>query len=237
MMNHRSNSTIQYQSSLSLATLNSFIMRVYTWMMLGLATTGLTAYGIFSNPSLFMGLMSHKFLFYGIIGLQFLVVLILPFMARKSHKIATAGFFLYAILLGVTLSVIFAVYEFSSIASIFGIASCMFGTMALYGYFTQADLTNFGTIMYMGLFGLIIASFINFFFASEQMHYFISFLGVIIFTGLTAYDMQKIKEAGIELIERGEPIHGAAIMGALILYLDFINLFLHLLELLGKRKK
>ena len=143
---------------------------------------------------------------------------------------------LYAATLGITLSAIFLIYTSSSIAATFLVTAGMFGIMSLYGYFTQTDLTTVGNICLMALFGIILASLINFFFRSAQLDYIVSFFGVIIFTLLTAYDTQKIKQLAYGLVAGGETLKKVTIIGALTLYLDFVNLFLFLLRFMGRRR-
>jgi uncharacterized protein len=155
---------------------------------------------------------------------------------RFSSTVLLALFLVYSVIMGMSLSFIFLVYTQGSIASTFGIASGMFGLMALLGYTTKTDLTKFGSIMLMGLFGIIIASVVNMFLHSSGMDYIISFLGVIIFTGLTAYDVQKIKEIGHTTVQGTELTAKLSIMGALTLYMDFINLFIMLLRFFGNRR-
>ena len=145
-------------------------------------------------------------------------------------------FIAYSVLMGVSLSFIFLAYTGASIASTFLIASAMFGGMAVVGYTTKTDLTKFGSIMMMGLFGIIIASVINMFMGSSTLDYIISFGGVLVFTGLTAYDVQKLKRIGSQITHEDENSRKLTIMGALTLYLDFINLFLFLLRIFGNRK-
>lgn len=219
------------------SSVSQFMYKVYAWMCGALFLTAATAYGVFTTPAIFMTLVKTPFLFYGLMFAQIGLVLFLSFRINKmSYGAAVVTFLLYAMLLGVTLSTIFAVYQLASIYTVFGITAGTFGTMALYGYFTKADLTSIGNIMGMALFGLILASVVNMFVGSQKFDYILSFLGVLIFTGLTAYDVQKIKDMGYNMIQHGESTGKVAIMGALTLYLDFINLFLYLLRLLGRRR-
>jgi hypothetical protein len=145
-------------------------------------------------------------------------------------------FLVFSILMGMSLSFIFLVYNLGAIGITFGITSAMFGVMAIAGYVTKTDLTKFGSILMMGLVGLIIAMLVNFFLKSDAMGYIISIIGVLIFTGLTAYDVQRLKKIGTMIDKSGNMILKMSIMGALTLYLDFINLFLFLLRLMGGRK-
>jgi uncharacterized protein len=145
-------------------------------------------------------------------------------------------FIVYSVLTGITFSTIFAAYELGSIYLVFGITMGMFAFMALYGFVTKTDLTKLGNILLMALFGLIIGMVVNIFLKSSTFDFYLSALGVIIFTGLIAYDVQKIKQMGNWLLHQGQDVQRVALLGALTLYLDFINLFLNLLNLLGKRK-
>ena len=161
------------------------------------------------------------------------LVLLMSFSFDKLSASAMTGIFvLYSILMGMSLSTIFLIYTVKSIAITFSITAGMFGVMAITGYVTKTDLTKFGAIMFMGLIGIIIASLVNFFAKSSSLDYIISFLGVLIFTGLTAYDVQKLKQIGLS----SSASMKTAIYGALSLYLDFINLFLFLLRFFGNRK-
>jgi len=215
----------------------NFMYKVYGWMTVALALSATTAYGVYSTPSLMMTLLRTPFLFYGLMFAQLGLVIFLSAAIRKiSYPTAVASFLGYSILLGVTLSTIFVVYQMASIGMVFMVASLMFGSMATYGYVTKNDLTSFGQILGMGLWGLIIAMLVNMFFANPAFDYLLSFVGVVIFTGLTAYDVQKIKNIGYQLTDEGETTNKIALLGALSLYLDFVNLFLHLLRMFGKRK-
>ena len=212
--------------------------KVYAWMAGALMVTSLTAYGVYSNSQLFLSLMSNRLVFFGLFIAQVLIVIALvAFLRRMSFGVAVAAFLSYALLLGVTLSVIFAAYEIYSIYAVFAVTVGMFGCMAIYGYTTRRDLTSLGSILIMGVIGLIIAGIVNMFLRNSVMDMVISFIGVLIFTGLTAYDVQKIKNLGYALIHDGEYENKIALLCALTLYLDFVNLFMYLLSLLGKRKK
>jgi FtsH-binding integral membrane protein len=164
------------------------------------------------------------------------LVLLIGFGFQKySAKFLLGVFLIYSTLTGISLSTIFSVYTTASIASTFFISALTFGVMALTGYTTKTDLTKLGSLLYMGLIGIIIASIVNFFIGSSFMHYIISIIGVLVFTGLTAYDVQKIKNIGNQVQEGSESAQKLMIMGALTLYLDFINLFLMMLRLFGSR--
>lgn len=217
--------------------LANFMYRVYALMALALSVTGITAYYVAVTPALFKGIHGNAWAFIGIILCQFALVAILTFMLPKmSLATATLVFFVYAISLGLTFSLIFFQYTFTSISSTFFITAGMFGIMAIYGYVTKADLTSLGNIAMMGLFGIIIAMFVNIFVKSGAFNLIISAIGVVIFTILTAYDSQKIKQIGMQMMAERELISKVALLGALTLYLDFLNLFLFILQFTGQRR-
>ncbi len=218
-------------------SLSSFMYKVYGWMTGGLFVTASTAYGVYAYPPLFAAIMSSKLILIGLFVAQIaLVIALSAFINKMSFATAALTFVVYSALLGLTLSSIFFVYQIASIYMVFGITVGMFGTMALYGYATGADLSSFGNIMIMGLIGLLIGSLVNMFVHSNTFGYILSFLGVAVFTGLVAYDVQRIKYMGREMLGHGEMEGKVALLGALTLYLDFINLFLFLLQLLGRRR-
>lgn len=215
-----------------------FFQKVYLWMFLGLIVSGVTAFVVASVPSLYHIILGNGFVFFALIICELALVFGLLWLIRRiSANVAILLFLLYCFATGLTLSVIFLVYEFSSIGLVFFITAGMFGFMSLYGYLTKVDLTKMGQILAMCLFGLIIALVVNIFLGSSVADFVISIFGVVIFTGLTAYDTQKIKKANIIGNEGSDEDSKEAIIGALSLYLDFINLFLYLLRLLGKRRK
>lgn len=212
--------------------------RVFGWQTLGLAVSGLVAFFVATTPALFNALVMNKIVFYGLVFGQLGLVMALGFMINKmSYKATVFAYLGYAGMVGITLSVIFMIYTMSSIASCFGIAAGMFGVMAVYGYVTKADLSGFGSIMFMGLIGILIASLVNMFMRSDTMSYVLSFLSILVFTGLTAYDVQKIKHFQLAAGNDNETMGKVAVYGALTLYLDFLNIFLNLLYLLGGRRK
>lgn len=213
----------------------TFIGKVYRWMGLGLLLTAIAAY--FTVNSNFVNtLAQNTMLFYGLIIAELGLVIYLSARIKKmSAEAATASFIVYSILNGVTLSLILLMYTGASVASTFMTTALTFGAMSAYGYFTKRDLTTMGSYLQMALIGLIIASVINIFWANGTMYWIISYVGVLIFVGLTAYDTQKIKKMGA-IVEGVQTTQKMAIMGALMLYLDFINLFLMLLRILGDRK-
>lgn len=217
---------------------SNIMYKVYAWMAGGLTLTGLTAYGLYSNVPLFMSLMTHKWLLFGLLFAQIILVVILSaFIMRMSYPTTILFFFAYAFLLGITLSSIFMVYQIQSIGMVFAITAGMFGLTAMYGYFTDSDLSSMGSILMMALFGIIIAGIVNIFLHSSTFSYILSFMSVIVFAGLTAYDVQKIKQLEWQCAGDRSLMRKLSILGALTLYLDFINLFLNLLNLFGQRKE
>lgn len=224
-----SNDTYEVNSRSS-SQVAEFVNKVYSMMALGLGLTGLIAmFTLNIEPLLVFAIKSRFMLFFAEIG----VVLFLSFRINKMPaQTAFAWFLLYAALNGITLAPICLIYTKASVAQAFFIAAGMFGGMAIWGTTTKKDLSSIGSICVMGLFGLIIAHISNFFIQSTQMDRIISYAGVAIFTGLTAWDAQKIKRLGSSGMATG----GMAVLGALTLYLDFINLFLYILRIMGKRK-
>ncbi len=214
-----------------------FMTRVYTWMAFALTITGAIAYIVAGTPSLVYAIVSNQLLFFGLIIAEIVLVgYLATAVAKMSAQRATALFIGYAVLNGLTLSVIFLAYTLGSIASTFFVTAGTFGIMSAYGYFTKKDLTSMGNLLMMALIGLIIASVVNIFLKSEMLYWIATYAGILIFVGLTAYDTQKIKNMNIIGNEGTEEDRKEAVMGALILYLDFINLFLMLLRLFGRRK-
>jgi len=212
---------------------NSLIRQVYAWMGGGLLITALMAMATISSPALFSAIIGNRLVFYAlIIGEIGLVIGISRAINKISASVASFLFLLYAAMNGVTMSVIFAVYTAESITSTFVITAATFGAMSVFGYVTKRDLSGWGSFLFMGLIGVVIASLVNIFVGSSAVSWIISVIGVIVFTGLTAYDTWKIKAMAASGVEGRKP----AILGALTLYLDFINLFLMLLRLLGSRR-
>jgi FtsH-binding integral membrane protein len=219
----------------------TFISSVFSWMSLALAITGIVAY-IFGNNEEYTSLIVKPM--GGFTGLGYFAifapigfVLIMSFAFNKLSSTALLALFLaYSFVMGLSMSTIFLMYKAASIYLTFGIAAGTFGFMAILGYTTKTDLTKFGSIMIMGLFGIIIASVVNIFVGSSVMATLISVVGVLVFTGLTAYDVQKLKRIGSGVEYGTEATSKLAMMGALNLYLDFINLFIMLLRLFGDRK-
>lgn len=225
----------QISSTQTQSVVGAFMTKVYSWMTLALFITGIVAMYVASSEQLLSFVFGTKYMFMGLIIAQLGVVWYLSARVSKlSYSTATIMFILYSVLSGVTLSSIFIIYTASSISSTFFITAGTFGIMSLAGFFTKKDLSGFGSIMMMGLIGIIIATVVNYFIESSTLNYIISYLGVMIFVGLTAYDTQKLKIMATQL--DAEQAKKGSIMGALTLYLDFINLFLYLLRVLGDRK-
>ena len=218
---------------------NTFIRSVYNWMAIGLALTGVVAFYVANTPSIRNIIFGNQFLFFGLIIAELALVFILSARIHKMQaSTGTALFLIYSGLNGATLSFIFLVYTSSSITSTFFICAATFIACSIYGWTTKRDLTSLGGFMFMGLIGIIIASLVNLFLRSSAMSMIISYIGVFVFIGLTAYDTQYIKNMALTQpagLEAGVMRKGA-IIGALKLYLDFINLFLMLLRILGNRE-
>ena len=246
----RASTTVDYVD----AGLRAYMLRVYNYMLAGLVVTGLASYGTFlaavtDNPAqaaarLPGGMMLTSFgvtLFTGPLMWVLMIaslglVMFLSFRINKmSIGAAQASFLGYAALIGVTFASLFVVYTYASVAQVFFITAATFGAMSLWGYTTKSDLTSFGHFLFMGLIGIIIASLVGFFWHSAMLQWVISVAGVLIFTGLTAYDTQSIKDSYV-VGDDGSVMGRKAIFGALRLYLDFINLFLMLLRLMGNRR-
>jgi FtsH-binding integral membrane protein len=217
------------------AAFPALMRKVYVWMTLALAITALTAYGVASTPALLTAIYTSKFLFWGLIIAELgLVFYVSARIQRLSLSTATLLFILYSIINGATLAFIFAIYSTSIIVQTFVVTAGTFGAMAVYGYFTKKDLTSWGRLLLMALIGVIIAGVVNIFLHNSTMDLIISGIGVLVFVGLTAYDSQKIKQMLLMQEDMGETAQKVALMGALSLYLDFINLFLYLLRLFGR---
>ncbi|MBU3857451.1 Bax inhibitor-1/YccA family protein [Bacteroides gallinaceum] len=211
---------------------------VYVWMTLALAITGFVALYVAKSYTLINAMAQNSMMFWILLIAEVGLVM---FLSARIHRIsfttATILFILYSVLNGVTMSVLFMVYTMSSIATTFFVTAGTFGATALYGYVTKKDLTRIGSLCIMGVIGLIIASLVNLFLQNSMMDLIISYIGVLLFVGLTAYDSQKIKQllSGDD-VEVNETTQKIALMGSLTLYLDFINLFIYLLRILGDRK-
>ena len=215
----------------------ALMRKVYVWMALALAITAITAYGVATSPALLSLIYSSKFTFFGLIIAELVLVF---WLSARIHKLSlttgTLMFILYSVINGATLASIFAVYSMNVIGQTFVVTAGTFGAMAVYGYFTKKDLTSWGRLLIMGVIGLIIAGIVNMFLHNSMMDFVVSCHGVLIFVGLTAYDSQKIKQMLAMQVDMGETAQKIALMGALSLYLDFINLFLYLLRLFGRER-
>jgi uncharacterized protein len=218
------------------AVVNSFVRSVYNWMCLGLAITGFIAYYFSTSEALMQMVYGNSFVFFGLIIVELIMVFSLAGAINKmSAGTATALFVIYSALNGATLSIIFITCAKASIVSTFFICAGTFLVCSIYGWTTKRDLTSVGGFMVMGLIGIIIASLVNMFVRSSAMSMIISYIGVLVFVGLTAYDTQKLKNMALTQPDGldGAVVRKGAIMGALALYLDFINLFLMLLRIFG----
>ena len=219
------------------AAFPALMRKVYVWMTLALMITGATAYGVATSPGIQMALFSNQLLFWGLVIAEFaLVIGISAAINRLSLTTATLMFVLYSVINGAMLSSLFLLYTLSSIASVFFITAGTFGVMALIGYTTKKDLTSMGRILFMALIGIIIATVVNIFLKSSGLQMIVSYLGVLIFVGLTAYDSQKIKNMLQMAPDASEASQKLALLGALTLYLDFVNLFIYLLRIFGRRE-
>lgn len=217
------------------ARTNSLVTSVYTWMCTALLLTGATATFVANTPSIAEAVLTNTILFWGLIIAQLgLVFAISGRVDKFSLTTMSTLFMIYSVLTGITFSVYFMIYTAGSIASTFFITAGTFGAMSLYGYLTKADLTKLGNLCIMLLIGILIASIVNFFLKSEMLYWVVTYIGVAVFIGLIAYDTQKIK--ALSTLESNEHTQKLAILGALTLYLDFINLFIMLLRILGKRR-
>lgn len=211
----------------------TFIRSVYGWMTLGLAVTALAALWVVSSPMMQALVLANPFVMFGLIIVEFGVVIFMSVKQRTiSASTASAAFLIYSFLNGLTLSVIAFVYTRASITLAFGISAGMYGAMALYGFATKRDLTSWGSFFRMGLFGVLILMFVGFFVHATALQMTIATLGIFVFLGLTAYDNQKLKQ-----LAASGATDSMAVIGALVLYLDFVNLFLFVLRLLGDRRR
>lgn len=213
---------------------SALMRKVYVWMTFALIITGVTAYGVASSPTLLTTIYTNSAIMWGLIIAEFVLVFAISgAINRLSLSTATLLFILYSVLNGATLSSIFVLYEMTCIAKVFFITAGTFGAMAFYGYTTKRDLTSIGKILFMALIGLIIATVVNMFLKSPGFDYILSYVGVAVFVGLTAWDSQKIKQMLQMQYDMSEGAQKLALLGALTLYLDFINLFLYLLRIFG----
>ena len=212
--------------------------KVYVWMTLALVITGFTAFGVAKSPGILQAIYTNQILFWGLIIAEFALVIGVSAAINKiSLTTATLMFVLYSVINGALLSYIFLAYTSSSIATVFFITAGTFAAMAVIGYTTKTDLSSMGKYLLMALIGMIIATLVNVFFVkSTGFELVLSYVGVLVFVGLTAYDSQKIKQMLLQAPDAGEGAQKVALLGALSLYLDFINLFIYLLRIFGKRE-
>ena len=220
----------------SSSSVKAFMNRVFGLMSLALIISGITAFQ-FSETMLSMLSSGGSMMIYALMFAPFIFILVMNFGVNKLSPMAlTVTFAAFAVVMGMSLSTIFLVYSLGTIAKVFFITAGLFGTMAILGYTTQTDLTKMGTFLMMALFGMIIASLVNWFMHSEQLDYIISCVGVLVFTGLTAYDVQRLKRIGMGVEYGTAAASKLAVMGALSLYLDFIILFIYLLRIFGNSR-
>lgn len=216
--------------------ITTFLRSVYGWMCAGLAITATVAYFVASSPSIIQTLTRSPFLAIGLMIAQLGLVGVLSFrVQRMAPSTAAALFIVYSALTGVTVSFVLLAYTLESVASTFAIAAAMFGAMAFYGTVTSRSLAGWGQFLFMGLIGVIIASVVGMFWQSDGLQFVLGFCGVIVFTGLAAYDAQRLKAMALALPSGATG--SFAVVGALSLYLDFINLFLMLLRFTGDRRR
>lgn len=226
---------IRQQEMTNASTFKVLMRKVYLWMTLALMITGITAAGVANSPNILALIYSSQVVMWGIIIAEFgLVIYISARLEKLSLSTATTLFALYSILNGVMLSSIFLLYSTAIISKVFFITAGTFGVTALYGYATKKDLSSLGNILFMALIGLVIATVVNVFMKSAMFDLILSYIGVIIFVGLTAWDSQKIKHMMMVQQDTDESAQKLALIGALSLYLDFINLFLYLLRIFGR---
>jgi len=232
-------SSMQQQSfaqHIDTAVLRTYVQRVYAWMVGGLLTTALTAYATV-NSELMLNAIFGTPLRWVVLFAPLVMVWVLASRIDSMKPSTAAGMFIaYSILNGLTFSMLFLIYELGSIFQVFGIAAGMYAVAAVFGYTTKRDLTSMGSFLFMGLIGIILASVVNMFLGSSAIEFAVSVIGVLVFTGLTAYDMQKIKEQAVVMYAGDALAAKRSILGALSLYLNFINLFLMLLRLMGNRR-
>ncbi|MBL7180289.1 MAG: Bax inhibitor-1/YccA family protein [Desulfobacterales bacterium] len=231
--------TIPAQRTQVQIQVNTFIRSVYNWMAIGLGLTGLVAFYVSNSEAMLRLIFGNQIIFFGlIIGELALVFSISSRVHKMQATTATSLFVLYAALNGATLSAIFLVYTKASITSTFFVCAATFVACSVYGMVTKRDLTSMGQFMFMGLIGIVIASVVNLFVRSSGVSLIVSYIGVIVFVGLTAYDTQKLRTMALTQPDGldGATLRKGAILGALTLYLDFINLFLMLLRIMGNRE-
>lgn len=231
----RSNDSIVQQAN---AGLQTYMAQVYGWMTCGLLLTAFVSWFAANTPAVMELVFTNRITFFGLIIFQLALVFILSGMVHKfSGAVATGLFMLYSALTGLTMASIFLVYTYSSIASTFFITAGMFGAMSFWGYTTKRDLSGMGSMLFMALIGIVLASLVNIWLKSPALMWAVTYIGVVVFVGLTAYDTQKLKNIGEGInVDDKENLRRYSILGALTLYLDFINLFLMLLRIFGNRR-
>jgi hypothetical protein len=228
---------VHARESVAVAQADTFFPKVYNWMTAGLGLSAVVALLTVSSQAMMQLVFGNRLVFFGLLIAELLLVVTLSGAIQRLSAAAATGFFLaYSALSGVTLAVIFVLYTQSSIASAFFVTAGTFGAMSVYGHVTRRDLTSWGSFLFMGLIGFLLASVVNIFLHSETIYWISTYCGILIFVGLTAYDTQKLKVLARGGFASSEDRHKAAILGALSLYLDFINLFLLLLRVLGRRR-
>lgn len=229
---------IREKEQMAAVAFPALMRKVYVWMTLALVLTGFTAYAVANSPGIMTAIYTNRMLMWGLlIGELALVWYVSARIDRLSLPTATMLFVLYSVLNGATLSIIFMAYTMTSIASVFFITAGTFAAMSLVGYFTKKDLSGLGRLLFMTLLGLVIATLVNvFLIKSGGFSLIVSYVGVLIFVGLTAYDTQKIKNMLVEADDISADAQKIALMGSLALYLDFINLFLYLLRIFGNSR-
>ena len=246
----KSDDSALYSGMTQTEIVSSLMRKVYLWMALALTVTGITAFGVAGSSAVVLSFLFQPIVYLSITGIQLLLVFGITKMTGgmgavfgKSQKgsemsitLATILFIVYSILNGVVFSVLLLVYTMESITSVFLITAATFGLMATWGYMTEKDLSSIGSYLIFALLGIVIATVVNLFLDSSTLHMIISYVGVLVFVGLTAYDTSQIKKA-LNTVENPE-VEGqkVALMGALSLYLDFVNLFIYILSILGRRK-
>jgi len=214
----------------------NFMNNVYAWMCAGLGITAVTAMFVASSPSLIVAIAKNSFLFWGLVIAQFGIVMVLSSRVERLSAAAASGLFMvYSVLTGTTLSFVLLAYTGESVASTFVVTAGMFGALAAFGTLTRKSLAGWGQFLFMGLIGVVLASLVGIFWQNDALQFATAFVGVVVFTGLTAYDAQRLK--AMALAAPDGQTGSYAIVGALALYLDFVNLFLMLLRLFGGRRR
>jgi len=229
--------TVPKMSAEAVLENNRFMIKVYSWMALALTVTGVVAAWVATVPPLIETITGSKWVLFGLFLAELVVVMVMvSTISRISSSTAVWLFMLYSVLNGLTLSVIFLVFTSESIALAFYVTAGTFALMSLVGWVTRADLTSVGNLLLMALLGLVLASLVNLYFQNETVYWISTYAGILIFTGLIAYDTQKIRQMNVLGNEGSEADKKESVLGALTLYLDFINLFLSFLRIFGKKK-